>query len=501
MDTEAQFPACGESYHAAVSEFGQAQSKPRRPDETVLYKLVAENWETFQARVHDTGRSLPKHVVKEFYDFLDCGILARGFFRVRCGDCHKEKLLALACRARGFCPSCMGRRMNETAVFLVDHVLPQLPIRQWVLSFPFAIRYILAKNPKHVSRVLRITLRVIEGFYKKRGKLKNSGPVSVGSVTAIQRFGGSVNLNVHFHALVPDGVFYSKVADRKSFARTAAPEDCDIEKMVAQLAKRILSYFRRQGLIQNDYLNEEQAEFIDELSSASVSSKIAFGERSGQRVRKYGQLDDQPYSPKLTGPLCASFEGFSLHAATCCEIWQKGKLENLAKYINRPPIANDRLTLTQSGQVLYKMKSPYQDGTTHLIFEPLEFIEKLCALVPPPRMHMIRYHGVFAPNSKVRSQIVKRNKVPKKPKDGENINDPILVPEKLKSRISWAKLMSRVFQIDVTKCKHCGGKVKVLAATMEKQAIVKILKHLGLPSEPPEIAPARAPPQGSFDWH
>jgi hypothetical protein len=283
--------------------------------------------------------------------------------------------------------------------------------------------------------------------------------------------------------------------------RTQPPLDSDIKAMVEQLSKRVLSYFRRQGLIQDDHLHEEQTDFMDELSSASISSKIAFGPRMGQRVRKFGQIFDVPYEPKLTGPLCASFQGFSLHAATVCEVWEKQKRENLAKYINRPPIANDRVTLTSAGQVCYKMKAPYKDGTTHLVFEPLEFIEKLCALVPPPRMHILRYHGVFAPNSKVRSQIVKRNKVQKKPKEGESHQDPVLVPEKLKARISWAKLMKRVFEIDVTKCKHCGGKVKIISFIMEKNTVVKILKHLNLPTEPPDIAPARDPPQESFTFH
>jgi hypothetical protein len=471
----------------------------RRPEQTLLYKLVAEHWETFQCHVNESGKTVPKHVAKEFYEYLDCGILAKGFLRVACEDCRKDKLVAFACRARGFCPSCMGRRQNETAVFLVDHVLPKIPIRQWVLSFPFAIRYLLAKNPKHVTRVLQITNRVISGFYNSQGKtIRRDRKFKVGSVTAIQRFGGSVNLNVHFHGLWPDGVFHGD--DRaESFMRTPSPSDNDIKKLVEILANRILSYFKRKGLLDgiDDYVQDDQTEFIDELSAASITSKIATGPRQGQRVRRLGQLVSLAYEPQLTGPQCAYFKGFSLHANTKCEPMERDKLEKLAKYINRPPIANDRLSLTNSGQVLYRMKAPYQDGTTHLVFDPLEFIEKLCALVPQPRMHMIRYAGVFGPNSKDRSSIVKRNKVPRKTKDGtEELRD-----ERLSSRISWAKLLRRVFQIDIAKCNQCGGNSKVVAAVMERQVIVKILDHLGIPSEIPVIHPARAPPQQSFDLH
>ena len=145
------------------------------------------------------------------------------------------------------------------------------------------------------------------------------------------------------------------------------------------------------------------------------------------------------------------------------------------------------------------MKAPYQDGTTHLQFAPLEFIEKLAALVPPPRMHIIRYHGVFAPNAKARPDSVKRNKVLKK--SNAKAEDEELTPERLKAKISWAKLLRRTFQIDITKCEHCGGQTKVVADIMEKRAIVKILSHLLLPIEPPTTHPARAPPQTKFDLH
>lgn len=481
----------------------------RRPEQTVLYKVVQENWETFQAQVSESQSGLPKHVVKEFYEFLDCGILAKGFLRIACTDCRKERLVAFSCRGRSFCPGCMGRRMNETAVFLVDHVLPQLPIRQWVLSFPFQVRYLLAKNPRHITRVLKITLRVIDGFYKKQGgKVHREKKLKTGAVTAIQRFGGSVNLNVHFHALIPDGVFHvNKSADgtpTETFMRTSGPQNQDVKQLVEILAKRILSYFKRQGLLDgtSDHLNEDQTDFMDQLNAASVSSKIALGPRAGQRVRRYGQIMDVTYEPTLTGHKCAYYQGFSLHANTRCEVWERTKLENLCKYINRPPIANERLSITQSGNVLYKMKAPYQDGTTHLQFAPLEFIEKLSALVPPPRMHIIRYHGVFAPHSKARPDIVKRNKVLKKSKEGSaRVDDQSLVPEKLKAKISWAKLLRRTFQIDITKCEHCGGQTKVLCAIMEKKAIGKILSHLGLPVDPPAIHSARAPPQTRFDLH
>ncbi|MGH8503998.1 MAG: transposase zinc-binding domain-containing protein [Gammaproteobacteria bacterium] len=103
----------------------------RRPEETTLYQLVQEYLETFLAQVElETGAELPEFVKEEFDAFLECGILAHGFLRLRCADCAHEKLVAFSCKRRGFCPSCGARRMVETAAHLVDHVIPRVPVRQ-----------------------------------------------------------------------------------------------------------------------------------------------------------------------------------------------------------------------------------------------------------------------------------------------------------------------------------------------------------------------------------
>ena len=111
------------------------QYERRRPEQTLLHRLVREHLETFLAQVEArTGTGLPAFVRDEFEGFLECGILAHGFLRVRCVDCAHEKLVAFSCKRRGFCPSCVARRMAQSAAVLVDEVIPQVPVRQWVLS-------------------------------------------------------------------------------------------------------------------------------------------------------------------------------------------------------------------------------------------------------------------------------------------------------------------------------------------------------------------------------
>ena len=127
----------------------------------------------------EQGRYLPDYVSREFEDYLKCGRLEHGFLRVRCESCHHEKLVAFSCKRRGFCPSCGARRMADSAAYLVDEVLPKRPIRQWVLSVPFPLRYLFATNPQVMSRVLTIVHRVISTFLIKRsGRTVKSGAQS-----------------------------------------------------------------------------------------------------------------------------------------------------------------------------------------------------------------------------------------------------------------------------------------------------------------------------------
>ena len=118
------------------------------PEDTLLYQIVAQHYPAFAAMMSAPGRPLPTFVQREFEDYLKCGRLDYGFLRVRCSVCHAEKLVAFSCKRRGFCPSCGARRMVDSAALLVDEVLPHAPIRQWVLSVPFPLRFLFAREPQ-----------------------------------------------------------------------------------------------------------------------------------------------------------------------------------------------------------------------------------------------------------------------------------------------------------------------------------------------------------------
>ncbi len=167
-------------------------------------------------------RPLPGYVQDEFEAFLHCGRLEQGFLRVRCEDCKHEHLVAFSCKRRGFCPSCGARRMAESAALLVDDVFPGAPIRQWVLSFPYQLRFLFASYPDLMGKVLGIVYRTLAThIIHKAGFTKSSA--HTGAVTLIQRFGSALNLNVHFHMLYLDGVYAEDGYGKVRFHRIKAP--------------------------------------------------------------------------------------------------------------------------------------------------------------------------------------------------------------------------------------------------------------------------------------
>ena len=167
---------------------GAVRYERHRPETTLLYQLVDAHYPVFADRMVAQGTPLPNQVQREFEDYLKCGRLEHGFLRVRCESCHGEHLVAFSCKRRGFCPSCGARRMAESAALLVDEVLPEAPMRQWVQSFPFPLRFLFASRPEIMSKVLGIVYRVLAthlirtaGFTHKTAR--------TGAVTLIQRFG------------------------------------------------------------------------------------------------------------------------------------------------------------------------------------------------------------------------------------------------------------------------------------------------------------------------
>src|SRR5712691_6010546 len=375
-----------------------ATYEPRDPSHTVLYKVIADHLETFLTSLDadPDAKGLPAYVQREFYDYLQCGILAHGFLRLGCDTCKQEMLLAFSCKRRGFFPSCAGRRMAQTAAHLVECVIPWVPTRQWVVSVPMPLRYWMASS-QDLTATVHTIIRTTIGQYDvnqavTRGAARQKA--QPGSVTFIQRFGSAINLNLHFHVIMLEGVYLDRTAQGRKphFVTGEPPTDADIAAVVQKISRRVIRKLRHLGYLEAgseaavatgyDPLMSD-APALARTTAASVQQRIAFGERAGQQVRRIGSgFGYEGEAPRLTGPRCASVHGFSLHANTQIPAHRRDQLEQLIRYTARGAVSLERLSEDTNGDLVYTFTRPWSDGTTGIRLAPLELLEKLAALVP-----------------------------------------------------------------------------------------------------------------------
>ena len=156
----------------------------------------------------------------------------------------------------------------------------------------------------------------------------------------------------------------------------------------------------------HDPLRDDAPELARTMAAA-VQQRIAFGERAGQQVRRMGSgFGAEGECPLLSGPRCASVQGFSLHANTHVPAHRRDQLERLIRYTARGAVSLERLTQDVNGDLVYTFTHPWSDGTTGIRLSPMELLEKLAALVPLPRVHLVRYGGCLAPHSHLRGAII-----------------------------------------------------------------------------------------------
>jgi len=481
---------------------GAGGYRRHRPDETLLYLVVSQHYPAFVEQMAADGRPLPGFVRREFEAYLKCGRLEHGFLRVRCETCRAEKLVAFSCKRRGWCPSCGARRMVDTAALLVDEVLPEVPIRQWVLSVPFPLRFLFAREPAAMGSVLRLVVRAIESWLIGRSGQRRVNARG-GAVTLVQRFGSALNLNIHYHILALDGVYAADRQGRPRFVSVPAPTSVELNQLLEQIVQRVGRHLERRGLLERDeeqaWLSEAAGEPapLDGLLGASITYRIAVGPQRGERaflLRTLPPADED----SATSDKVARMAGFSLHAGIAARADQRRKVERLCRYIARPAVAEPRLSLTERGEVCYTLKTPYRNGTTHVVFEPLDFIARLAALVPRPRVNLTRFHGVLAPNAKWRGAVTPsgRGRGARAGAHGTGGQAEEGAAERgNRQAMSWAQRLKRMFRIEIERCGRCGGRMKVIAAIEDPAVIERILGHLGELDEG-SAGPAMAGPRG-----
>ncbi len=440
----------------------------RKPEESVLHTVVTRNLraclETAQER-SEHGYGYPAFVEREFRKYLGCGQLRRGFVRVKCADCPNEKLVAFSCKGRGFCPSCTARRMTDTAAHLVDKVLPRLPYRQWVLSVPRRVRILLAIDHDLLSAVLCMALRKIFAWQKRGARQLGGVDPMCGAITFVQRFGSLLNLNCHYHNVLPDGVFVEDDNGDVAFRPTPPPMKADVQKLVEQIARGT------EKLIASRASRHESDEGPGVLATEQAQSLSGRSSAGGM------PWTDGPASRRQ-----ASHYGYSLHAERIVNSDDRDGLEKLCRYASRAPIAKSRLSLADNGQVVVKLKRPLRDGRRELRFGQVELLQKLAILIPPPHKNLTRYFGVFGPAHRSRAAVVGlgRSRSEAAPSLQASTDADADKRPARKRALPWAELLRRVFAIDILRCDQCGGDMKIIAIIPASEATEVMLDHLGI---------------------
>jgi hypothetical protein len=362
--------------------------------------------------------------------------------------------------------------MNEAFHHVTENVLPEVPMRQWVLSIPFQLRPVIANDPKLISLVGNVFIRSVSRWLRQVVKEMGIVDTEPGSITFIQRFGGGLQLNPHFHALFMDGVYYRRNG-QWLFHAIRQPTKDDLRSIIERIIRLIKNLYEK-GIFEREPFG------IDTASQDPTSHGY---------VQFLGDLVAVPKGEYQDFESSGGFkvDGFSIHAKVSTLTHQKEKLARLIRYMARGPIATERLSEVK-GKIVYKMKTTWHNGADCVVFTKEGFIQRLIAMIPPARSHLTRYHGVFAPHFKYRNEIAKR---PTQSKEGGE-----LPPAK---KLLWAEMIAASFKDDVLVCRKCGGKMEPIAVIKDPRVALQILTSMNLVTRNLSSSNSRGPPTEESD--
>ena len=462
---------------------------------------------------------LPRFVQEEFDAYLGCGRLEAGCLKLQCRSCGHSQLVAFSCKRRGFCSACQGRRMSDTAVHLVAEVLPEVPVRHWVCTFPWGVRAVLGYDQDLCRAAVSAFTQELSRSLKHRAKaLLGLGSVDqalTGSVAVVQRTDGALRLNVHLHVLGLDGVYLEDEQAELRFHALPTPSSAEVADIARRSARRLHRAFAKKGKAspwddehaggdagETDPFRVEQPG-LSACYQAAASGVAVSGERAGQPVLRLvadGQAESECSSDSQPAiePVAEAL-GVNLYAKQLVNGRDRPQLERLCRYVMRPSLSQERLAWRTDGRLELTLKNQWKDGTRALVLEPHDLLVRLCATIPPPWFNMIRYFGVLSSHSRHRARVVPSVVDPSRfapeAAPGDQLEfgfgsgaSAATAPTQGRSRWGW--LLRHVFRADVETCPCCGGPMRWVEAATEQAAIARLLAKHGLaPQPPPERRP------------
>lgn len=403
------------------------------------YEEVKGQWEDrFEPR-YGHWRGFVDGVVMRF---LDCGRFESGLARVQCRVCRAEFIIACSCKGRGLCPSCGAKRAAAFAAFLRDEVLEPVCHAMWTFSSPKMIRPYFMFHRELLGKLCHAAYETVADLMAAAvGEVEG---FSTGMVAAVQTAGDSLGSNPHVHAIVPRGGW-------DKTGRWVPVPFVDTDAAEKLFRHKVLSFLKREGL-----LSDERAELL-----------LSWHHHTG----------------------------FSVDSSVKVEPEDGPGLERLARYILRPPVSLERMRWDGGAeQVAYTLKPKRggPGGKEHL--DPLDFLARVIAHVPEPRLHTLRYLGFYSNVSRGRRR--KGRDIPLRPVRPAPEPDGLTPAERQARRRAWARLIRRVYEVDPLVCAKCGGEMRIVAVILDPKVIRKILDHIrskdGGSRGPPDEEPLAA---------
>jgi hypothetical protein len=375
-------------------------------------------------------------------------------------------------------------------LILLDHVLPPAPLRQWVLTVPFAWRARLAYDGELFGAVTRVCTSSILAFYAARMAKEGIASGQSGAVIVVQRTSSDLKLQPHLHLVVLDGAYRELDASAVGFTALPHLSTREVGEVLETICRRVFKLLGRRKLLVEGAI-EAEADAEEGVGSLAASAVSGQSPPAGPEWRRRMLPPLVRQGLHFDKPLCGSKDGFTLHAATRAGALDSVGREALCKYVLRPAVAQERISHGPDGLVRIALKKPFADGTVAVDLDPLSLLCRLAPSVPPPKLHTVRYAGVLAPSSKLRARIIPKPVVAPESDTAEASNTP---PNRRGSHYRpWAELLKRTFDIDV-RCPRCEGRMKLVAMVTEPASAKRLLRHLGETTDPPAREPARGPP-------
>ena len=351
---------------------------------------------------------------------------------------------------------------------------------------PFHWRARLAHDGALLSALTRLFVDTVGKLYTS----PSGADAKTGALTVVQRTSSDLRLNPHLHVVFLDGAYRERDGELV-WRELPKLTTNDVAAALEATLRRIERHLRRHAMLpaSDGLVDADQDDGADQEANLALSAVSGRAPPAGPSwQRGLPQLVGAPLS--LDKHLCASMDGFTLHAATRAGAQDSQGREALLRYVLRPAISQDRVEQRPDGLVRINLKRAFGDGTVAVDMDPLSLVARLAAAVPPPRFHTVKYAGVLASAHKWRARVAPQSSSVQ----AGPAHEPDEKPKRRGPRRLWAEPLARTFAIDVLTCPKCRGRMKLVAMVTDPKSVRAYLRGVGEPCDVPERSPSRGPP-------